>query len=283
MRLSSAHLVYICLFIITVFSACEKEVGDGLNLPDAFPKGCLLEEYTLTDPLGNIYRYEYDFDNEGLVIANTQYFDDNGDFDVGGRYTYQRDDLDRLERVNRLDEEDGYSFVVGYRSYQYDDNGIIPSKIEYFDIVNGSEILRYYIEYKYKGVKTLESIESRNIVFLDEMGTITRVNLYTYEYEEEADQLIVIVRVYEDGALFSRMIYTYDKGAPNPRYSISSFLNFTAYKLQKTKSFDGSGDIKASRSFTNVYDVDENGRRINLQRFYLNGDIATYDFKYKCD
>jgi hypothetical protein len=238
-----------------LLSTCEKDEELTTNLPQGFPAGCLLEKASL----GSNFKIEYEFDENGLLLAS-----DNS--------TYQRDVQGRVVRVN-FPTSSGELWY--YYEYEYEGSDEIPSRRNDYDIEDGSGVLVNYGIYESEGNKVL-SIRSFSAT-----GELSQTT--TYEYDDEASQY-TLRRYNVDGALDEKEVYTYNPERINPFYSIQDFPAYAdTYALEKMEEFDASGAIDINRSYSFTYDIDENGRIINFQIIYLDGDTDNGSLIYECE
>lgn len=258
------------LSALLLLSTCQKDEEITTNLPQGFPAGCLLEKRS-----GDGFENEYEFDDDGLLLTKppTYVLVDSLSITVEGRRTYQRDAQGRVIRANEVNAD---GKLLSYYEYEYEGSNEIPSRRNNYDIENnGSEDLKNYAVYESEGNKVL-SIRSFS-------ATGELFETMTYAYNDEASQY-TLRRYDEDGALDGKEVYTYNPERINPYYSILVFPFYDdTYALEKKEEFDASGAIDISRSYSVNYDIDENGRIINLQRIYLDGDTFNQSFIYECD
>lgn len=250
------------LSALLLLSTCQKDEEITTNLPQGFPAGCLLEKLS-TD----VYEIEYEFDDDGSWLRLTLSF--LGNVNVN---TCQRDAQGRIVRVNRLTSS---GELFGYYEYEYEGSNGIPSRRNDYDIKDGSGVLDDYRVYESEGNKILSI---RSFSANGELSATT-----TYAYDDEASQY-TLRRYDEDGALDRKEVYTYNPERINPYYSISDFSSYDdTYAIEKKEGFDASGAIDISDSYSVNYDIDENGRIINLQYISLNGDTSNESLIYDCD
>ena len=240
MKQTTFFQTLIGLSALLLLSACEKDEEITTNLPQGFPAGCLLEKRS-----GDGFEYEYEFDDDGLLLAY-----DNS--------TYQRDGQGRVVRINSLTSSGELSF---YSEYEYEGSSEIPSRRNDYYIKDGSRVLDDYRVYESEGNKVL------SIRYFSASGELTQT--ITYEYDDEVSQY-TLRRYDEDGALYSKEVYTYNPEMIHPYYSVWDFPAYADTNApEKREVFDASGSIDVSRSYSATYDIDENGRIINLQVIYL--------------
>lgn len=243
------------LSALLLLSTCQKDEEITTNLPQGFPAGCLLEKRS-----GGGFENEYEFDDDGLLLASDS-------------RTYQRDAQGRVVRTNVFDSSG--EFLL-YFENEYEGSSDIPSRVETYGIEDdGSEVFWGHFVYESEGNKVV-SIRSFSAT-----GELDQT--ITYEYDDEASQY-TLRRYDEDGALYDKELYTYNPERINPFYSVLVFPSYDdIYAIEKKEVFDASGAIDISRSYSVNYDIDENGRIINRQRIYLNGDTVNESLIYDCD
>jgi hypothetical protein len=278
MKLTNVSFPVFFLFaVILLFAACEKDDNGEPDTSELFPTGCLLESYTRITNIGNEFRYEYDFNSNGLLSASKVY--QNGS--LSSDRTYQRDDLGRLERINILNVSSGD--ITSYRIYEYENDSAIPVRYDAFSIEDdGSENRVFQEEYEYEGDRVL----ALTTTFFDESGEITSSSKTTYEYKEEADQLVVTAINSDEinDVVTSRRVRTYNKDVTNPFMSVALFQNALAYyALVEMEVFDIDGQLDENFSYTIMSDTDEPAETMSIQYLYLDGDISTFDLSFNCD
>ena len=259
------------LSALLLLSTCEKDEEITTNLPQGFPAGCLLEKRSSFELEHDL---ENKFDENGLLLEKPVYaYIDSSIVVLAWIETYQRDIQGRVVRRNRLSSP---GELESYYEYEYEGSNEIPSRRESYGVKDdGSEFSLGHAVYESEGNKVL-SIRSFSAI-----GELFETK--TYEYNDEASQYII--RRYDgDEALGYKEVNTYNPERINPFYSIQDFPAYAdTYALEKKERFDESGSVYVSSSYSVTYDIDENGRIINRQIIYLDGNTYNVSLIYECE
>ncbi|MDE5583383.1 MAG: hypothetical protein K2J08_06740 [Ruminococcus sp.] len=237
-EISSSEEVSVTETVTTTVSENKNETADI-----EIPKNA---EYKQTATIYNSHGFFEKivniFDENDNVLINLVYISENGEPPTSWTiYTYDTD--------NRLIKEDFYcnNRLLNYTEYEYDENGIIISDTEYYNI-NNDEVQEIRTEYIYNDNGILSAKQ-----------TYQQNGNKSYSYHYEYDEQNRLIKENFNGRINSCCSYSYDENG-----NISE------------KTDNGEYGITVA-----YYTYDDNNRLISAEEYNDDELIHTYEYEYE--